>query len=70
MFEMSPAYVSHFVDDAYLGQGGCAARSVFTQYPVSGMMPVHGSYRRLGIYPPATPTVLTAAFSGNFIWKT
>ncbi len=34
MFQMQPDYLSHFIDDAYLGNGGCAARSVFTTYPV------------------------------------
>jgi hypothetical protein len=33
MFELNPADVSHLVTDAYLGNGGCAARSVFTTYP-------------------------------------
>ncbi len=32
-FEMHPLYVTKATDDAYLGRGGCAARSVFTTYP-------------------------------------
>ncbi|HVG63694.1 MAG TPA: choice-of-anchor A family protein, partial [Hyalangium sp.] len=34
IFQMRPDYLSHDLDDAYLGLGGCAARSAFTTYPM------------------------------------
>jgi 2-oxoisovalerate dehydrogenase E1 component len=32
------------------------------------MMPVHGSYRRLGIYPPATPTASQCLPAAGAAW--
>jgi choice-of-anchor A domain-containing protein len=49
IFEMGPPYASHLVDDAYLGNGGCAARSVFTSYPFKNF-----SVAAIGLNAPGT----------------
>jgi hypothetical protein len=40
IFQMRPTYLSRALNDSYLGLGGCAARSVFTTYPVKNFAAV------------------------------